>query len=80
MLVPLPIRTLPHSDPFCYPRFMQSAKQSLGELVRTLSEDVCFANVQDRLPLMQKPQVRLASVDAGEVGNHKDAKARLLQY
>ena len=59
---------------------MQTAKESLEALIRTLPEDVRFADVQDRLRLMAKPQERLASVDAGEVVSYEDAKARLLGY
>lgn len=44
---------------------MQTAKQSLEEMLRTLPDDASFADVQDRLHLMAKLQERLASVDAG---------------
>ena len=59
---------------------MQTAKESLEAMIRTLPEDARFADVQDPLHLMAKPQERLASVDAGEVVSYEDAKARLLQY
>ena len=59
---------------------MQTAKESLEAMIRTLPEDARFADVQDRLHLMAKLQKRLASVDAGEVVSYEDAKARLLQY
>lgn len=59
---------------------MQNAKQSLKAMIRTLPEDASFADVQDRLHLVEKPQVRLASVDAGEVVSHDKAKTRLLGY
>ena len=59
---------------------MQTAKESLEAMIRTLPEDASFADVQDRLQLMEKLQERLASVDAGEVVSHDEAKARLAKW
>ena len=59
---------------------MQTAKESLEALIRTLPEEARFADVQDRLHLMAKLQKRLASVDAGEVVSHDETKTRLLGY
>jgi len=59
---------------------MQTAKQTLEAMIRTLPEDVTFADVQYRLDLAEKLQQRLASVDAGEVVSHEEARLRMAKW
>lgn len=59
---------------------MQTAKQSLEAMIRTLPEDASFEDIQYRINLVALLHDRLASVDRGEVVSHEEVKARLAKW
>ena len=59
---------------------MQTARQSLEAMIRTLPENASFEDIQYRINLVALLHERLASVDAGEVVSHEEVKARLAQW
>jgi predicted transcriptional regulator len=59
---------------------MQTAKQSLEAMIRTLPEDASFEDIKYRINLVAKLHERLDSVDAGEVISHDEAKKRMAKW
>jgi len=59
---------------------MQTAKQSLEAMIRTLPEDASFEDIQYCFGVIAMLHERLASVDRGEVVSHQEVKRQLAKW